>query len=169
MAHFYAGVPEDVASLSHRDAVERFVAGAPAPGEAIRDLTREQLLSFPIPGTWSIQQIVLHLMDTDLIAAYRMKRIIAEDQPALDVYDETRFADRLAYDRQDASLACEAFRLNRLMVGNLLGGLPEEAFSRVARHPERGEMPLGAFVRLYVHHLAHHLRFIEAKRRLVAG
>ena len=38
------------------------------------------MLAFPIPGTWSIQQIIMHLMDSDLIASDRMNfaKVIAE-------------------------------------------------------------------------------------------
>ncbi len=89
MEHYYAQIPDDIAALSNREAIERYDAGAAVPGEAVADLTPEQLNSFPVPGTWSIQQILTHLMDSDLIATHRMKRIIAEDRPVLDLYDET--------------------------------------------------------------------------------
>src|SRR4051812_36930394 len=59
-----------------RALIELYAAGASEPQRAIRGLSRAQLNSFPIPGTWSIQQIVMHLMDSDLIASYRMKRLI---------------------------------------------------------------------------------------------
>jgi hypothetical protein len=49
--------------------------------------------AFPVPGTWSIQQIVLHMMDSDLIASDRMKRVIAEDRPTLIGYNETAFSE----------------------------------------------------------------------------
>ncbi|HRX84217.1 MAG TPA: DinB family protein [Phycisphaerae bacterium] len=169
MSHFYELVPEELRRLSHREAVERYVAGAGVPGEEISGLSRAQLLSVPVPGTWSIQQIVLHLMDTDLIAAYRMKRMIAEEEPELDVYDETAFAARVGYERMDAPEASEVFRLNRVLTGQVLAGLPEEAFERFARHPEVGALSLGQLLRLYVHHLNHHMAFLRRKRQMVMG
>ena len=61
-----------------RSWIERYAAGANVPAEAIRGLTPTDLNAFPVPGTWSIQQIVIHLMDSDLIGSDRMKRVAAE-------------------------------------------------------------------------------------------
>jgi len=47
------------------------------------------LLAVPVPGTWSLQQIAIHMMDSDLIASDRMKRIASMDKPLLCGYDET--------------------------------------------------------------------------------
>jgi len=167
MEHFYSKLPKDIAALSHRDAIERFARGAVVPGEAVTSLTRDQLSAHPIPNTWSIQQIVVHLMDTDLIAAYRMKRIIAEDRPELDLYDEVAFSQRLCYETLDAHRACEVFRLNRLNVVDTLRALPDGAFDREAIHKEMGPMSLGLFVRLYIKHLEHHMAFVMKKRAMV--
>jgi hypothetical protein len=169
MAHFYEMIPAEIRALSNHEAVERYATGADWPADAIAGLTREQLTAFPVPGTWSIQQIVVHLADTDQAAAYRWKRIIAEDEPTLDAYDENAFVRGLFYQELDARLAAELFRVNRLHTAGVLRRLPEQAFERAARHPEVGEIRLGQFVRLYVHHLEHHLKFIRQKRALVGG
>lgn len=167
MAHYYDSIPEPIRKLSNSQAVERFAAGAAVPGEAIRGLTVEQLRSFPVPGTWSIQQIVAHLADSDLIAAYRMKRIIAEDRPKLDLWDENAFVPRLDYQSWPANEACELFRLNRVVLAHVLRGLPDEAYDRVALHPEMGPMTLGQFLRIYVNHLDHHMTFLKKKREML--
>lgn len=169
MASFYDSIPAEVWTLSNEDALSRYAEGGAVPGRSISGLSDSQLRSFPLAGTWSIQQIAVHLMDSDLVAAYRMKRIIAEDRPLLDVYDETAFSQRLHYDRINAASACEVFRLNREIMTAVLRSLPEEAFSRVARHPEVGELALGRLVRIYVHHLNHHLKFLHEKRRLLGA
>lgn len=167
MPHFYDLVPDSLERLSHAEAVERYAAGATSPGEAIAGLSRAQLASCPVPGTWSIQQIVVHLMDSDLVASYRMKRTIAESNPRLDAYDETAFAQRLCYHEIDALDACELFRRNRLMTAMILRRLSAADFDRGALHPEYGPLTLGALVRCYVHHVDHHLKFLRDKRRMV--
>lgn len=160
-------MPDSIRGLTNREAIKQYVDNRSVPKQALIGLTTEQLNSHPVPGTWSIQQILVHLMDTDLIASYRMKRIIAEDRPRLDLYDETAFATQLHCDKLEASLACELFRINRMVTAQLLRQLPDEAFARVAVHPEIGDISLGSFLRLYVHHLEHHNRFLREKRRLV--
>lgn len=167
MAHFYDQILNEIGAISNVEAIERYAASAEAPKAAITGLTPAQLTAFPIPGTWSIQQIVVHLADTDAIATYRMKRIIAEDHPSWDVYDENRFVTGLLYQQQDPHLAAELFRLNRVATADLLRKLPDSAFERVAIHPEIGEMSLGRLLRIYAWHAEHHLRFVEKKRGMV--
>src|SRR3972149_10983035 len=81
-----------------RELIEQYAAGASKLRPAIASLNAQQLNAFPVPGTWSIQQIVLHMMDSDLIGADRMKRVAAEDRPpTLIGYDESAFARGLFY------------------------------------------------------------------------
>lgn len=167
MAHFYDRVPEEIRRLSNQQAVEAYAQRATIPGKAIEGLTKDQLVCFPVPGTWSIQQIVVHLMDTDLVAAYRMKRIIAEDRPKLDCYDETAFAEKLHYNKLDATAASEIFRLNRQQTATMLRLIPDDAFARIAQHPEIGDLPLGQLLRLYCYHVDHHMKFLHDKAKLV--
>jgi hypothetical protein len=60
------------------DIVEQYAAGADRLSQSIVGLTRDDLAALPVPGAWSIQQIVLHMMDSDLISSDRMKRVIAD-------------------------------------------------------------------------------------------
>lgn len=147
--------------------VEQYAKAAEAPAQAIAGLTRDQLLAFPVLGTWSIQQIVLHLMDSDLIGSDRMKRVAAEERPQLIGYDETAFAQRLSYESVPAEMAAEIFRLNRLATAEILRHLPESAFSRIGRHNERGDVTLEQLLSTYVGHVEHHLKFIRQKRQLL--
>ncbi len=170
MAHFYeVGVPIEIRNLSNTDAIDKYLAGATVPAAAIVGLTQQQLNSFPIPDTWSIQQIIVHLLDTDLMAAGRMKRIIAEERPRLEVYDENAFAQRLAYDKHSPEAVAELFRTHRQFTAEMLRSVSPDAFNRVAIHPEIGEITLGQILRVYVHHVHHHAAFITKKRKLLGA
>lgn len=150
--------------MSHAD-VRRFIDGADALAKLVKGLTREQLLATPVPGKWSLQTLALHVLDSDLIATHRMKRVIAEDMPLLISYDETAFAKSLHYEAADVQLAAELFRLNRIQVGQILTKLPDSAFERAGVHNQRGKVTLGEFVRLYVGHVEHHMVFAREKLR----
>jgi hypothetical protein len=149
----------------HTALITRYESGATAPTHAIAGLSREQLLAFPIPNTWSTHQVILHLMDSDLIASERMKRVIAMDRPLILAYDETLFTQRLCYDTLDAHAACTLFELNRRMTAALLRALPPDAWLRTGVHSERGLETLEHLVEGYCDHLDHHLKFIAAKRK----
>ena len=151
-----------------RELIDEYAAGGEKLALAIRGLTREDLLAVPDPaanvGLWSIQQVVLHLMDSDLIGADRMKRIIAEDNPTLIGYDETRFANNLFYHEQSAEDAVKIFDLNRKMFAVVLRRLPDGAFDRVGTHNEAGTVVLRVQIQKYNEHLENHLAFIHKKR-----
>jgi len=156
--------------LSHRFAelVKRYIAGANQPAEATSGLSAADLDAHPVAGTWSIRQIVLHLMDSDLIASDRMKRVIAESRPPMLIgYDETAFAGRLYGSHLDAAVACEIFRLNRVLTGEILRRLEDDAFARTGEHNESGTVTLEYLVETYTNHVAHHLKFVREKRRLL--
>lgn len=150
-----------------RALIEKYASGAGVLAQSIRGLTNDELNAFPVPGTWSIQQIVLHLMDSDLIASDRMKRVAAEDNPKLIGYDENAFAKNLYYEKMDATSACEIFRLNRLVTASLLRLLPDSSFARTGLHSERGPITLANLVETYVGHLDHHLKFLKDKRKML--
>lgn len=150
-----------------RALVESYAGGAGYVEEAIRGLAAEDFAATPVPGTWSIGQIVIHLMDSDLIAADRMKRVIAEEDPLLIGFDESAFARSLFYEKQDVAKAAQIFRMNRELTAVVLRNLPEEAFRRVGTHNERGRVTLAGLLETYVGHLNHHLGFIRHKRQLL--
>lgn len=147
--------------------IERYASGGPLLSRAIAGLGPSDLDAKPIPGTWSIRQIVIHLLDSDLVATHRMKRMIAEDKPLLIAYDETAFANHLYYELMDVQLCCELFALNRAHTTQLLKALPEDTFSRVGVHNHYGIITLGGTVENYARHLDHHMKFLTQKRALL--
>lgn len=147
-----------------KELIERFVADADVIGRLTRGLSPEELRSFPVAGTWSLQQLCAHLLDSDLIAVHRMKRIIAEDAPLLISYDETAFVAALHYQDLSITTIAELFRLNRLHMAEILEKLPDPAFDRHGIHSQRGRITLRENLEVYVHHVAHHLKFAREKR-----
>ncbi len=150
-----------------RTQLDRYADGATAVSQAIAGLAKDKLHAFPVPGAWSIQQIVFHLMESDLIATDRMKRIIAMENPLLIGFDETAFARNLMHERFDSRLACEIFERNRVLTSQLLRCLPDDAFLRQGVHNERGKISLLQLVTGTADHLEHHLTFVRHKRQLL--
>lgn len=150
--------------MNHSD-VDQYARGIGLLGYSIEGLTRQELTSHPGPGDWSIAQVVIHLMDSDLVAADRMKRVIAEDDPPLLAYDENKWAKHLFYEEQPVETAASVFDLNRRQMAEILRRLNEATFSRSGMHSERGQLTLGQLVQDYAAHLDHHLRFIYEKRQ----
>lgn len=150
-----------------RSVIERYAEGAGALARALEGLSAGELDAVPVPGTWSIRQIAVHLMESDLIGTDRMKRVAAENRPLLIGYDESAFIARLRPELVEPREAAELFRLNRVLTARLLRALPDEDFARAGVHNEKGKVTLGDLVRTYVDHLEGHLVHLREKRRLL--
>ena len=66
-----------------------------------------------------------------------------------------------------ATLACELFRLNRLLTATVLRTLPDEAFERIGQHSETGQKTLKKLIQGYIDHLDGHLKHLHEKRKLL--
>ena len=148
----------------HAKAIQEFAAGGEKLRKSIAGLSPQDLQAFPVPGTWSIHQIVIHLQDSDGIGVDRMKRIAAEENPLLIGYNETLFATRLAYHEQSIDDAVTIFDLNRKQFVRVLNQLSPDAFERTGIHNEIGKVTLGVQLKKYNEHFEHHLKFIYDKR-----
>jgi hypothetical protein len=145
--------------------IDAYVAGAQTLRQAVRGLTREQLLARPVPGKWSTLEVVCHLADFDPILADRMKRIIAEDKPPLLGASEVKFAAALAYHDRDVEEELAIIENTRRQMARILRKLPESALKREGIHNERGPMTLERMLTLSTNHIPHHVKFIEEKRK----
>ena len=74
-----------------------------------------------------------------------MKTIIAEDNPQILGFDESKFAAKLHSEEQDAELAVRILDEPPAIFGGI-AELPDAAFSRTARHNDLGLITLGQSV-----------------------
>jgi DinB family protein len=135
---------------------------------AVERLSPQQVREPERPGKWSIGQILQHLADSEVVWAWRMRLILAQDRPQLTGYDQDLWAERLHYDQAEPSDALELFALLRRSNLRLMGGASAADLKRVGVHVERGEESLEHLCRLYAGHDLLHLRQIERVRRAVA-
>jgi hypothetical protein len=145
--------------------IDAYLAGVGTLRKAVAGMSREQLTARPVAGKWSTLEVVCHLADFDPILADRIKRIIAEDRPALIGADENRFAAALAYHDRDAEEELTIIENTRRQLARILRTLPESALQRVGVHNERGPLTLEKMLATVTNHIPHHVKFIEEKRR----
>jgi hypothetical protein len=131
---------------------------------ALVKITPDELDAVPAPGKWSARQIIHHLGDSEMTAAVRFRLLVAEDRPAIQGYDQDRFADRLHYDRShEASL--ELFRAARASTVDLMACLTEADWLREGTHSEVGRFGLDTWLRIYAPHAHRHADQIRLARR----
>lgn len=141
-----------------------------------KDLSPEQLDFAPdIHGTpehaeagaWTMRQLIAHVLESDLIASHRMKRIACEHLPLLIAYDESAFASTFTYASVSIDQLIALFGINRMITASMLRELPPEAFEREGVHNQSGRIRLGAMLEHYVHHVDHHNVFAMRKRAVM--
>ncbi len=144
--------------------LDRYADGGPLLVQAVSSLTPEQASEHPIPGTWSIAEVVAHLLDSDLVLADRMKRIIAEESPTLLAFDENAWIDRLDSNAMPVDEAATLFAAHRRWMARILKAQDEATFARAGIHSEAGRQTLAEVLVKATNHLDHHLKFLYAKR-----
>ncbi len=144
--------------------IDRYAEGGPLLVQAASDLTPEQATARPGPGDWSPAELVAHLLDADLVLADRMKRIIAEEAPALQAFDHQAWVDRLGSNAMPPDEAAALFAANRRWMARVLRAQDEDAFGRAGVHTEAGRQTLAEVLVKTANHLDHHLKFLYAKR-----
>ncbi len=144
--------------------IDRFADGGPILAQASSNLTPEQATARPGPGDWSIAELVAHLLDSDLVLSDRMKRLIAEENPSLQAFDENAWLARLDSHAMPVAEAADLFAANRRWMARILRSQDEPAFARAGVHSEVGRVTLAEVLVKAANHLDHHLKFLYAKR-----
>lgn len=146
------------------DLLERFRRGAELVAVSITGAAGSEVDYSPQPGKWSIRQIVAHLADAEIVGTMRFRRIIAEDHPRLEVFDQNAWVANLDYNRRKPSQSLETFRRIRGENYELLKELPESAFERVGIHSERGPLTLKQLLQGFAEHAESHAAQLRARR-----
>jgi hypothetical protein len=132
----------------------------------LKGVGKKRLERRPESGGWSIKEVVAHLADGEVMIGSRFRMVAAMNRPPIPGYDQDAFVERLCLERIDTETLLEDFAHARAANVRLLERLPDEAFSRVGLHSERGEESLARMLVMYAGHDLIHLAQVE---RLLAA
>jgi uncharacterized damage-inducible protein DinB len=131
---------------------------------AVAGLSRDELHFTPGPDHWSIHENVVHVADTDVVAASRMRYVIAQPGAALVSFDQEKWARAMDYRAQPLEDALALLRAIRASTTEVLRRAPREAWEQIGINTEAGPQSLEWLVQHFADHVPYHLRTI-AKRR----
>ena len=132
--------------------------------EAALDGITDAELDNPTPdGGWTARQVAHHLADSEATAYVRLRRLIAEDDPMIQGYDEPEYARRLHYDRPIAS-SLAVLRGVREASLSLLESLTPAEWERRGTHEESGAYSVDRWLEIYANHSHEHADQIRAAR-----
>jgi DinB superfamily len=145
-------------------AVDAYLAGPKDLRAAVADMSPEQLIARSIPGKWSALEVICHLADTDANIAYRIKRVLAEEQPSFERVKPDQMLAALAYHARDVEVELALIDLTRRQIVRILSNSPPEGWERTGSVNERGVKTVAQMLNGAIEHLAHHRKFIVEKR-----
>lgn len=116
------------------------------------------------PGKWSINHVLRHLADSEIVWGWRMRMALAHDRPPITGYDQDAWADRLKYGAANADESLAEFTVLRTGNLRLLRAATPEDMRRVGVHAERGEESVAHMMVMYAGHDLLHLNQIARIR-----
>lgn len=137
--------------------------------ESLEAFPEVALASHPIPGKWSACEIVHHLADSETVSGIRLKRLLVEDHPLIQGYDQEAFANKLKYNTREIGPALDAFRSARANTAQLLETMSEEDWQREGTHSESGSYSAEDWLRIYAEHAHNHAAQIRRLKESLPG
>src|SRR5919205_3360734 len=147
--------------------VAQYKAGYDEVAASLEGFPEEQLSAHPIPGKWSAREIVQHLADSEMNAAIRLRKLLTEESPQIQGYDQDSYAARLRYNERDIAPALDALRGARATTGQLLDAMTDADWSRAGTHSESGRYTAEDWLRIYADHAHNHAAQIRRLREAV--
>lgn len=149
---------------ARNELIARYSAGYDEVVGALKDFPKELLTARPLPGKWSAREIVHHLADSESTSAIRLRRLLAEDHPVIQGYDQDQFAIRLKYNERDIEPSLEALRSARATTTQILNLMTEADWNREGEHTESGRYTVEDWLEIYAAHAHNHAAQIRRLR-----
>lgn len=144
--------------------IDQYNDGYRVVAEALTGADDEQLDARPAANKWSAREVVHHLGDSEMAAAFRLRLLVAIDNPQIYGYDQDLFARRLHYDRPIAA-SLDAFKAARMSTGELLLCLTDADWQRPGSHTEtKGTYSPERWLEIYAPHAHKHAEQIRIAR-----
>lgn len=151
-----------------RTLIEEYGRGVDEVLAALDGISDEELDHRP-PDGWSPREVVLHLGDSEMRSAIRLRQLLAEDDPVIEGYDEAGYATIFDYASRPIEPAMLAFEGARATSALLLESLTDADWSRAGRHSESGPYSVEDWLRIYAAHGREHAEQIRAARADAPG
>jgi hypothetical protein len=112
---------------------------------------------------WSPPEIVAHLADIEVGLGWRLRKVLEEDGPMLQPFDQDRWAEAMSYKERDLATSLAAYGANRQLNIEIMRRAGDDALDRIYRHPEFGTRPFRVLVEHIADHDLAHLRHIRGE------
>src|SRR5215475_10377049 len=82
-------------------------------GRLIKGVPMAKLRKRPAPEKWSVSEIIAHLADGEIVAAFRLRLILGAPGTPIVAYDQNQWVICGHYEKRDPQESAELFRVLR--------------------------------------------------------
>jgi DinB family protein len=144
--------------------IDQYKDGYNEVASAIEGFPTESLTAHPIDGKWSAAEIVHHLADSETTSSLRLRRLLVEDHPLIQGYDQDVYANLLNYNRREIGPSLEAFRSARATTAQLFEFMTDADWQKEGTHSESGSYSSEDWLKIYAAHAHNHAAQIRRLR-----
>lgn len=166
-----AGFPDTYRDVPMQLLLSAYTGGARRLREGLDGLSDGELRAGVIPGKWTILEIMLHVADSELVGAVRIRMLLGRRPGGTDIvlpgYDQDEWSRELGYGGSDIHRVEEALALLEALRVSTSALFPAEgspAWQRTGIHPETGPVTVRNLLELYADHSERHLEQILDRR-----
>jgi uncharacterized damage-inducible protein DinB len=149
------------------DAVEALALAPTVIVEAVEKLSPTAWEAHPVPGEWSVADIVGHIRAADAIWSARIYAVLVHDGVSMPDIDERRLQEAMQRGGLPFPDQVRAFTLGRTELCGALRAASGETWTHVVWHSERGPLTLEDACANVAGHEAEHLAQLRAAAKLV--
>ena len=117
----------------------------------------EEARTRPSPDTWSALEYGCHLRDVCRVYLVRLARMLAEDDPLFQNWDQDATATEDRYGDQDPAVVAAQLRRDGERTATLFATVEGDDWSRPGRRSDGATFTTTTFAQYLVHDLVHHL------------
>jgi DinB superfamily len=151
-------------SEEREEFIAQYKAGYDQVAQALEGFPSDKLTAHPIEGKWSAAEIVHHLADSETTSGLRLRRLLSEDHPLIQGYDQDAYAAGLSYNQREVGPALELFRSTRACTAQLFDFMSDADWHREGTHSESGSYSAEDWLKIYADHAHNHAGQIRRLR-----
>ncbi|MDX5347505.1 MAG: DinB family protein [Hymenobacteraceae bacterium] len=148
--------------LADKDALQLLEEQLSELEEMLQAVSDEQAALAYAPGKWTLKELLVHMLDTERIMAYRALAISRGEAAALPGFDENSYAEQSQANERIFSEILEEYRLQRLSNLALFRSFSEEMLNRKG-HANGQDVTVKAIIYVVAAHERHHLNIFKER------
>ncbi len=149
--------------------IAKYKEGYNEVSRSLEGFPPDLLTAHPFEGKWSAAEIVHHLADSETTSGLRLRRLLVEDHPLIQGYDQEAYAARLSYNNRELAPALDAFRSARATAAQLFEFMSDDDWRSEGTHSESGSYSAEDWLNIYAAHAHNHAAQIRRLREALAS